>query len=67
MAHRAVLVEHTRAEGRIGTALLSGKELGLEDGKRMSHWLLSPRFPALHKPVASSSLTRFLLVHKQLY
>jgi len=66
MAH-PVLVEHTWAVGRNWTALLSDKELGLEDGKHMSHWLPSPRFPALHEPAASEALTQFLLVHKQLY
>lgn len=39
--------------GRIWTTLLSGKELDLEEGKCVSHGLLSPRFPALHKPMAS--------------
>lgn len=39
--------------GRIWTTLLSGKELDLEEGKCISHGLLSPRFPALHKPMAS--------------
>lgn len=53
--------------GRIWTGLPSDKEWGLADGKHMSHWLVSPRFPALHKPVASQFLTQFLLVHKQLY
>lgn len=43
----------TWAEGQSLGNSLSGKELGLEEGKCMSHGLLSPRFPALHKPMAS--------------
>lgn len=50
--------------GGIWMALLSGKEWGLADGKHMSHELLYPRFPALHKPVASQPVTQFLLVQK---
>lgn len=49
-AHHVVLVDNL---DWVWTTLLSDKELGLEEGKCMSHGMLSPRFPALHKPVAS--------------